>query len=207
MKNKNLKKIAILSALSSMLLSGCTQNNVKNDTNNEKQIITEEKEESKEETIEIITNPTLEKIIEEYNKKTGKNIQKNDLLIEEFDKPLYIWNTEGENYIYDYKINNTDYPGYKYIDPGYHGKMYAVILKTENGSFEPISALANIDGTIINVKVTYLYGDIICDPSENYIIIDNPTKDDFNNIKNADEYIKSEKEKQFKNMIYLLKLK
>ena len=28
MKNKNLKKIAILSALSSMLLSGCTQNNV-----------------------------------------------------------------------------------------------------------------------------------------------------------------------------------
>ena len=175
--------------------------------NTVKQITVEEKEDTKEETNKIITNPTMEKIIEEYNEKTGKNIQKKDLLIEEFDKPLYIWNTEGENYIYDYKINNTDYPGYKYIDPGYHGKMYAVILKTENGSYEPISALANIDGTIINVKVTYLYSEIIYEPSENYIIIDNPTKDDLNNIKNADEYIKSENGKQIKNMVYLLKLK
>jgi len=88
--------------------------------------------------------------------------------------------------------------------------MYAVILK-DNDNYEPIAAIANMDGQIINVKVTYFYDNNRYEPSNNYIIIDNPTKEDLNNIKNGEEYIKSENKEPLivkeVNEVNLLQLK
>lgn len=181
------KKLALLYLLSTVLLSGCNKvddkqayNNINIETTTE--TITEE----------AIYNETIAKIYVDYKEKSNRNIKIDDLIIESYDNPKYVWNENGVNYIYDYRINFNNNQELTYCDPGYGSKMYAVIVRNSDGTYEPIAALASIDQKIVNVKVTYLYDQNTYEPSKNYIIIDNPTKDDLNNIKNGDEYIKSE---------------
>ena len=189
MKKSNLRKIAILTTLSSILLTSCANNKTAKDE--EMQPIPVYADEiTTEETEEMISNQTIAKIYEEYKQNTNEDVDIKDLVIKEFDKPSFIWNTKGENYIYDFRINGYDNQEFTYCDPGYHGEMYAVIVK-HNEDYEPISALANIDNKIINVKVTFFDGDVIYEPSSNYIYIENPSKEDFDNIKNGEEYINS----------------
>ena len=188
MEKYRLKKVALLTMLSSMLLSGCGKNTDPQPQTT--QTVTEATTEYTSED-EVVSNQTIAQIYEEYKDKTNKEIDIEDLKIEEFDKPNYIWN-KGEEYIYDYRINGYDNQEYTYIDSGYHGKMYAVIIKNTDNTYEPIAALANVNGEIFNVIVTFDKDNQIYEPSDNYIIIDNPTKEDYENIKNADEYIYSD---------------
>lgn len=186
MEKYRLKKVALLTMLSSMLLSGCGKTNI---TNNEPQTTQIQATTELLEEDEIVSNQTIAKIYEEYKELSKKDIDINDLKIEEFIKPnIY---KKGENYYYDFRINGYYGEEYQYIDPGYHGKMYAVIIKNTDETYEPIAALANINGDIFNVQVTFNKDNQIYEPSENYIIINNPTKEDYENIKNADEYIYS----------------
>lgn len=185
MKKSKLRKIALLSALSTMLLSGCGQNNIQN---NEVTYEIQTTEATTEES-DTIYNQTIAKIYVDYKEKSKKDIQIDDLLIESFEDPKYIWNKNGENYIYDYRLNYDNNQEYEYCDPGYNSKMYAVIVRNDDGTYEPIAALADIDNRIVNVEVTYLYDQTTYEPSKNYIYLSNPTKEDLYNIKNGDEFI------------------
>lgn len=196
MHKNRLRKIALLTALSTTLLTGC-RDNKKDDIAVNTPVITTKIEENadkyQDENIDVVSNQTIAQIYEEYKELSNKDIDITHLRIEEYKEPKYIWK-KGDKYIYDYGINGYDNEEYTYIDPGYHGKMYAVIVKNNDivSEYEPIAALANIDGEVFNVKVTFYKDNTRYEPSENYITIDNPTKEDFNNIKNAEEYIYSD---------------
>ena len=187
MSKNTRKKLVLLSLLSTVLLSGCNKvdNNQANNTNINIEATTEAT------TEEVIYNETIAKIYVDYKEKSNRSIKMDDLIIESYDKPQYIWNEKGVNYIYDYRINFNNNQELTYCDPGYGSKMYAVIVRNSDGSYEPIAALADIDEKIVNVKVTYLYDQTTYEPSKNYITIDNPTKEDLNNLKNGYDYIKS----------------
>ena len=189
--NKRVRKIAVLTALSSMLLTGC--NNAKTGVKQEK---TEEYTqyigtETEKEQIESVSNQTIAKIYKEYKEKTGKDIDIKDLEIIEFDDPNYVWN-KGDKYIYDYRVNDYNNEEYTYIEPGYYSKIYAVI-----DDYTPICALYKNDDGIFNIEVTYAVDkDHVYEPSENYIYIDEPSIDNFNELKDADEYINADEEKR-----------
>ena len=187
--NKKVKKIAILSTLSTMLLTGC--NNAKQPTTQTiiqtTQMTTEAPIAGPTEAPEV-TNETIDDIIDEYNSKTNNNINKKDLVIEEYENEIiYMWN-KGDEYIYDHGINYTNNGELENCDPSSIGKMYAVIVK-ENNYYEPIAALAQVNGQIVNVKLTYRLNNETYLPSQNYIFINNPTTIDYENLKNGDEYI------------------
>ena len=187
--NKRVRKIAILSALSTMLLTGC--NNAKQPTTQTVREITETTTETPvagpTEASEV-TNETIDNILDEYNSKTNNTIEKKDIVIEEYENEIiYMWN-KGDEYIYDHGINYDNSGELKNCDPSSIGKMYAVIVK-DNNYYEPIAALAEVEGQIVNVKVTYRLGSETYLPSQNYIFINNPTTIDYENLKNGDEYI------------------
>ena len=190
MDKNRLKKVALLTMLSSMLLTGCGKTNK---PTNEQPKTTQEIQTTTEITTEdtMVSNQTIAKIYDEYKNKYNKDINIENLKIEEEDKPSYIWQ-KGVEYIYDSGINYYNCEEYTYVDPGYHGKMYIVIVKNDDNTYEPIAALAKINGEIFNVRVTFNKDYKVYEPSDNYIIIDNPTNEDFENIKNADEYIHSD---------------
>ena len=192
MDKKRIKKIAILAMISSMLLSGCGKKEPKVNTEAVKHTVTTENKVNEEEYKEVITNETINDIYNEYIIKSNENIKIEDLSIKEVRNPKYLSN-KGEDYIYDYRVNGYNTEGYTNIDPGYHSKMYAVILKTDD-KCEAICALVEVNGEIHNVKVSYLDGDIR-EASKYYVYID-PTKVNLENIKNGQEYIDSD----FKNI-------
>lgn len=193
MKKENLRKIAIYSALSTMLLTGCNQSQVKNSNTpyvpTKNQITTEEQT-----TEEVKENETIDKIIKEYNNQTNSDICKENIVVETFSsKTDYMW-IKGEEYIYDYSINFYNNGELKNCDPSTVGEIYAVMIKNEDG-YEPIAALSKVKRELVNVKVNFFKNDIKYEPSDNYIYIINPTEEDYNNLKNADNYIKSEDNK------------
>ena len=201
MDKKRIKKIMLLSMLSSMLLTGCTKKQQEEPT---AMVITESTTQEQEEAAsEVISNETLEEILKEYNEQTQDNINISDLYIKEYYKDIKYLSQKGEEYIYDYRINGYNNQGYTNIDPGYNGKMYAVVLHNDE-KYETICALAKINGRIFNVKVTIL--DInkeTHEASDNYIYID-PTQENFDNLKDGQDYIDNYTNNESKN-IYILK--
>ncbi len=191
--NKRLKKIAILSALSTSLLTGCSDKKEAVDKTTEltTEITTEL---NTQEEFEIVSNQTIATIYEQYKQQSNEDIDIKNLEIEEFDLPNYIWK-KGEDYIYDYRINGDNTEGYTYIDPGYYSKMYVVKIKKEDNNYEIIAALAHVDYDVFNVRVTIREVDgSTKEASEIYIYIENPTMDNIDEMKNADKYINADEQ-------------
>ena len=193
MKKGNLRKIAIYSALSSMLLTGCNQSQEK--YSNKPYVPTKNEVTTEQTTEEIVyENETIDKIINEYNEKANSNISKEDIVVETFSsKTDYMW-IKGEEYIYDYSINFYNNGELKNCNPDSVDEIYAVMIINEDG-YEPIAALSKVERELVNVKVNFYKNEIKYEPSENYIYINNPTDEDYSNLKNADKYLRSEENK------------
>lgn len=136
------------------------------------------------------TNETIDKIIKEYEEKTNKKLDSSNVFVDNFPQIKYLWKDEKGNYIYDFRINNDNNQKLEYCNTSNISKMYAVIVINEDGTYEPIAGLINNGGGVKNVTVTYCYNNSAYEPSQNYIIIENPTDEDLENLKNGDDYIK-----------------
>ena len=193
---KHLRKLLSIALAATMPLSvsACSKKEVEVEPTTEEITTQANIEEPTEEVIEV-TNETIDKIIEDYNTKSGENITKDDVFVEEFNQVTYLWNKEGEIYIYDYDFNKNNYPGYTYHNETYRDEMYALIKKDED-NYEPIAGLYSDGNEVHNVKITYFYNQTRYEASPNYISIENPTKEDLKNLKKGDEYLNPEENKE-----------
>ena len=105
--NKNrLKKIVLLSSISTMLLSGCRDNNVQ--SNDSTKVITTEVatvEECAGPTEAKEINSTIENKKKEYEELTNNKLDESNLFVDRFPQINYLWKDKEGNYIYDYRIN------------------------------------------------------------------------------------------------------
>lgn len=184
------KKLELLFLMSTLIFSseGCTQDKDKIDTPITTEITTQE---YVEENQAQDKNDTIEEIINKYKEKTNKNINSSNVFVDDFPQIKYLWKDKEDNYIYDYRINFDNNQELEYCDTNSSSKMYVVIVKNEDGTYEPIAGLVKNNDDIKNVTITYCYNNMPYEPSKNYIIIDNPTKEDLENLKKGNEYINS----------------
>ena len=192
MNKSRLKKIVLLSSISTMLLSGCRDNNVQ--SNDSTKVITTEVatvEECAGPTEAQEINSTIENIKKEYEELTNNKLDESNLFVDRFPQINYLWKDKEGNYIYDYRINFNNNQELEYCDTNNSSKMYAVIVKNDDGSYEPIAGLVDNGDGVKNVTITYCYSNIAYEPSNNYITIDNPTQEDLTNLKKGNDYIKT----------------
>lgn len=181
-----------MAALTTISATGCSKNddktNTKIVTTEAKTEVTTEEYAGGTEAQEI--NTTIDNIINEYEEKTNKNIDSSNIFVDNFPQINYLWKDKEGNYIYDYRINFNNNQELEYCNTSTSSKMYAVIVKNEDGTYEPIAGLVKNGGNVDNVTITYCYSNTPYEPSKDYIIIKNPTDEDLDNLKNGDDYIK-----------------
>lgn len=190
MQNKSrLRKIALLTALSTSLLTGCgkkVENNTTTIVPTTTEITTEEN------TEEEVFNETINHIYNEYKEKSGKDIDVTDLAVKEYDNDTsYIHLNQDGKYVYNKDIRADD-ANYTWIE--HPGKMYVVRVNKgtkEDPYYTPICALVEINGNVYNIEATLFDGSEKHLPDENYIEIENPDKNNINDLKNANEDIES----------------
>lgn len=197
---KYYKKLLTLFLISSMTLSytGCNktqQPTTKLQTQTTQKQIAGPTEATQE------SNETMDKIIEEYKTNVDNSVTLNDFKVDEYKNPINVWsyidNNGNNQYIYNYNLNGFN-GNYNYVECD-NDTMYVVkvnVHKNNEDWYIPISALLKNNDKIVNVKVTtrddqgYDHN-----PLENYIYIEKPTKQDFNNVKDGQQYIDIIKEK------------
>ena len=192
MKNFRLKKALYLSALSTMLLTGCGKKEIP--TTQEQIEVQIEENKDYNLNINVVSNQTVARIIDEYETKIGKKLNYSDIIVDVMDEPKYIWKDEEGNYVYDYNINIDS--GYEYID-GKYSKMAVVkvnIHKNNKDWYMPICALFQYGSTgAVNVKVTTLdTKNRVHYPYKNYIYIENPTYENYRELTHYEEYLNAE---------------
>ena len=170
MSKNRLKKIALLTALSSMLITGCG----KKESNTV--ILDEPKTEAPKTEYDldlgVVSNQTMAKIMEEYRAKADKYARDDDFVVHEDYEPFYEFEYVRCNYrrMYIVKVN---------------------IHKDGEKWYMPISALLETEeGEIVNVKV-YTLDDQnrVHEPFEDYIYIDNPTMENYDEMRKGEAYI------------------
>lgn len=183
-KEKNAAVAASLVAVGTASLTGCTK-----DKTNEQQSITLEPTITTEQTIEEITTENevtenrIDQIIDEYNNKSGKNIDRTDLGIIKTDSTWCVIESIDENgnvkYYCDATKNVSDVAPDIFVDAEKTNNIYFLVDTTEN---TPIASLGEIKGKIVNIEYrTYVSNDKLVHyyNKENYITL-NETEEELN---------------------------
>lgn len=186
-KGKKAAVAASLVAVGSASLTGCGKEKANVDTNvpTEPTITTEQITEEIT-TENIIVEDRIDQIIDEYNLKSGKNINRTDLGIINTDSTWCVVETVDQNgnkkYYCDATKNVDDIAPDVFVDREKTKHIYFLIDTTEN---IPIASLGEINGKIVNIeyriyvtlndKIVHNYN------KDNYITL-NETEDELNTL-------------------------
>ena len=97
MEKSRLKKIALLTALSSMLLTGCGKKESNTVILDEPKTETAKTEYDLD--LNVVSNQTMAKIMEEYRAKADKYARDDDFVIHEDYEPFYLFKDKNDNYV------------------------------------------------------------------------------------------------------------
>lgn len=192
MKNIKLRKAIYTSMLATLLFTGCgkTDKPVEEPITEATTVV-----QTTEEEIDVVYNDTLQQIIGEYKEKSGEDVKVSDFKVDTINGPQFVYKYTDEN-----GNEKLEFKNYREIPEGHQsidcsGKtLYIVKLNTHKDGqdwFVPVSGL--LDGMAIeNVEVnTWDDQGFEHSASPYYVYIDNPTRDNIDDLKNSKEYLTS----------------
>ena len=192
MNNNRLKKIALLTALSSILLTGCGKKEIATTKDTE---IKTEKKSTYNLDMDIVSNQTMATVIDEYKRRSGDDTAYGLFAISEYKEPKFVFKTPEGEYVYNYGLTKNPIEGYEYVDCTYNNMVIVKvnINKDNEKWYMPICGLLQTqDGEVVNVKVTTFDTEKrFHEPFEDYIYIDNPTSEKYYELVNGEEYLKA----------------